>query len=135
MTTNEWLLQNYKHVTITDIVAKNTTILTVPHINVELTVGLLTTKDKQEFQKLVIALCPIGTIIEDIPDEWYEKHLLLARNYMNVRLIGNDRETKRLLDVMERINKETWSKESSKTVEVKNNPTDNTMTIKFEVKE
>lgn len=135
MTTNEWLEQNYKHVTITDIVAKNTTILTVPHINVELTVGLLTTKDKQEFQKLVFALCPIGTIIEDIPDEWYEKHLLLARNYMNVRLIGNDRETKRLIDVMERINKETWSKESSKTVEVKNNPIDNTMTIKFEVKE
>jgi hypothetical protein len=52
-----------------------------------------------------------------------------------VRAISNDRETKRLIEILERRDKEHWSKESSKTVEVKNNPTDNTMCIRFEVKE
>lgn len=135
MTIQDFLKQTWTHITITPIINKNGTILTVPEINIKLTVGVLTTNSKEEFEKLCFHLAPVGTIIEPLDDDYYEGQLLLARNYLNVRAISNDRETKRLLDILERRDKEHWTKESSKTVEVKNNPTDNTMTIKFEVKE
>ena len=135
MTIQDFLKQTWTHITITPIINKNGTILTVPEINIKLTIGILTTNDKQEFEKLCFALAPVGTIIEPLDDDYYTSQLLLSRNYINVRAISNDRETKRLIEILERRDKEHWSKESSKTVEVKNNPTDNTMTIKFEVKE
>ena len=135
MTIQDFLKQTWTHITITPIINKNGTILTVPEINIKLTISFLTTNDKQEFEKLCFALAPVGTIIEPLDDDYYTSQLLLSRNYINVRAISNDRETKRLIEILERRDKEHWSKESSKTVEVKNNPTDNTMTIKFEVKE
>ena len=135
MTIQDFLKQTWTHITITPIINKNGTVLTVPEINIKLTVGVLTTNSKEEFEKLCFHLAPVGTIIEPLEDDYYEGQLLLARNYLNVRAISNDRETKRLLEILERRDKDHWSKESSKTVEVKNNTTDNTMTIKFEVKE
>ena len=68
MTRNEWIKQNFTHVTFTEAVGN----LRVPKINVELTYGLLSTENYDEFQKLVFHLMPPGTIVDDIDPEFYE---------------------------------------------------------------
>ena len=130
MTLQDFLKQSWTHITITPIINKNGTVLTVPEINIKLTIGILTTNDKQEFEKLCFALAPVGTIIEPLDDDYYTSQLLLSRNYINVRAISNDRETKRLIEILERRDKEHWSKESSKTAEIKKG--DETITFRFE---
>lgn len=136
MTIQDYLKQTWNHITVTPIINKNGTILTVPEINIKLTVGVLTTNSKEEFEKLCFHLAPVGTIIEPLEDDYYEGQLLLARNYLNVRAISNDRETKRLLEILERRDKEHWSKESSKqaTVDINSNK-DNSINISFKVVE
>lgn len=115
---------------------KNGTILTVPEINIKFTVGILTTNSKEEFEKLCFHLAPVGIIIEPLDDDYYEGQLLLARNYLNVRAITNDRETKRLLEILERRDKEHWQKESkSTTVDVNKNETNDEIRVTFKVVE
>lgn len=134
MTIQDFLKQSWTHITITPIINKNGTVLTVPEINIKFTVGILTTNSKEEFEKLCFHLAPVGTIIETLDDDYYEGQLLLSRNYLNVRAITNDRETKRLLDILERRDKDHWQKESkSTTVDINKNGTNDEIRVKFEV--
>lgn len=68
MTRSEWLTKNFTHVTFDECVGN----LRVPKINVDLTYGLISTESKEEFSKLVFHLMPSGTVVDEIPDEFYE---------------------------------------------------------------
>lgn len=128
MTRNEWIKQNFTHVTFTEAVGN----LRVPKINVELTYGLLSTENYDEFQKLVFHLMPPGTIVDDIDPEFYEGKILLLRNMLTRMLMeeANTKMAQRYLDILERRDKQHWSKDSGKQLKVEQKE-DKTLNITF----
>ena len=126
MKLSQWLEDNFKHVTL----YKQIGTLVVPEVNIDLTVGLISTADKEEFKKLCFNFVPVGTIIDDIEDEWYEVKLLAVRNYLTKRLLV-DRNSRHYLDILERRDKDRWAKESKQLkVEQKE---DNRLNITFDI--
>lgn len=133
MKLSQWLEDNFKHVTL----YKQIGTLVVPEVNIDLTVGLISTADKEEFKKLCFNFVPVGTIIDDIEDEWYEVKLLAVRNYLTKRLLV-DRNSRHYLDILERRDKDRWAKDK-KVTEIKAESNDkansNPFNITFTVKE
>lgn len=127
MTVQEWLEQNFKHVTL----VKQVGTLTVPEINIDLTVGLISTASKEEYEKLLFNYIPVGTIIEPIDKEWYEIKLLAVRNYLTKRLLI-DKTSRHYLDILERRDKERWSKDK-KVTEIKAESTDTNTSSPFNI--
>lgn len=131
MTRNEWITNNFKHVTFDETIGN----LHVPKINVELTYGLLSTENYDEFQKLVFHLMPAGTVVDDIDPEFYEGKILLLRNMLTRMLMEepNNKMAERYLNVLERRDKAHWGKEQKQLkVEQKE---DKTLDITFSVVE
>lgn len=121
MTNYEWLKANYNHITLsTTVMNKSNSILTVPEYCVDLTVGLITCKDKSEWSKLVFTYCPVGTIIEEIPEEYYQEKLILVRNLLTKKLLNESNKVyEKYLKILERRFKDTWSQDNSKQTSVK----------------
>ena len=130
MTLSSWLKDNWKHIAIKEV---NGTLRVNP-LNVDLTVGLLSTNSKEEFQKLVFHLAPVGIIVDEIPDEYYEGQLLKLRNMLTKILITepNFRQADKWLKLLERRDKDHWSEQAKKT-EVK--ATSNGINLEFVVRE
>lgn len=127
MKLSEWLEQNFKHVTFDENIGN----LRVPKINVDLTYGLLSTETKEEFKKLVFHLAPVGIIVDDISDEFYEGKILLVRNMLTKMLMEepNHKLADRFLNILERRDKTHWSKDQKQLkVEQKE---DNRLNITF----
>lgn len=127
MTTQEWLDKNFKHITLVRQIGQ----LTVPEVNIDLTVGLISTASKEEFEKLLFNYIPVGTIIEPIDDDWYQIKLLAVRNYLTKRLLI-DKTARHYLDILERRDKERWSKDR-KITEIKAESTDKESTSPFNI--
>lgn len=126
MKLSKWLEENFKHVTL----YKQIGTLVVPEVNIDLTVGLISTADKEEFKKLCFNFVPVGTIIDEIEDEWYEVKLLAVRNYLTKRLLV-DRNSRHYLDILERRDKDRWAKDPKQLkVEQKE---DNRLNITFDI--
>ena len=136
MKLSEWCEQNFTHVTFDEYIGN----LKVPKVNVDLTYGLLSTEDKEEFQKLIFHLAPVGTIIDSIPDDFYEGKILLLRNKLTKMLMEepNHKLADRFLNILERRDKNHWSKDK-KVTEIKAESTDannnSPFNITFTVKE
>ena len=113
MTLTEWLDKTFKHVTIDETIGT----LTVPKINIALTIGLISTSNKEEFKELCFNYVPVGTIIDEIDDDWYKRKVLLVRNILTEKLL-TDKRAKHYLDILERRDKEHWQ-DTSKSKEVK----------------
>ena len=129
MTRSEWLVKNFTHVTFDECVGN----LRVPKINVDLTYGLISTESKEEFSKLVFHLMPSGTVVDEIPDEFYEGKILLLRNMLTKMLMEepNHKMADRYLNILERRDKNHWSKESKQLkVEQKE---DKNLSITFDI--
>lgn len=129
MKLSEWCKQNFTHVTFDEYIGN----LKVPKVNVELTYGLLSTEDKEEFQKLVFHLAPVGTIIDAIPDDFYEGKILLLRNMLTKMLMEepNHKLADRFLNILERRDRNHWGKEQKQLkVEQKE---DNRLNITFDI--
>lgn len=129
MTRSEWLEQNFKHVTFDENVGN----LRVPKVNIDLTYGLISTENKEEFSKLVFHLMPAGTVVDEIPDEFYEGKILLLRNMLTKMLMEemNHKMADRYLQILERRDKSHWSKESKQLkVEQKE---DKNLSITFDI--
>lgn len=127
MKLSEWLEQNFKHVTFDENIGN----LRVPKINVDLTYGLLSTETKEEFKKLVFHLAPVGIIVDDISDEFYEGKILLVRNMLTKMLMEepNHKLADRFLNILERRDKNHWGKDQKQLkVEQKE---DNRLNITF----
>lgn len=110
MKISEWIAKNFTHVTFEDTIGT----LKVPKVNIDLTYGLLSTENKEEFQKLVFHLAPVGIIVDDIPTEFYEGKMLLLRNMLTRMVMEepNHKMAERFLNVLERRDKAHWSKEN-----------------------
>lgn len=130
MTRSEWLKDNFKHVTFIESVGT----LRVPKVNVELTYGLLSTENYDEFQKLVFHLMPSGTIVDDIDPEFYEGKVLLLRNMLTRMLMeeANAKMAQRYLDILERRDRTHWSKDSGKQLKVEQKE-DKNLSITFDI--
>lgn len=129
MKLSEWLEQNFKHVTFEEYVGT----LKVPKINIDLTYGLLSTETKEEFRKLVFHLAPVGIIVDDISDEFYEGKILLVRNMLTKMLMEepNHKLADRFLNILERRDKTHWSKDQKQLkVEQKE---DKNLSITFDI--
>lgn len=129
MKLSEWLEQNFKHVTFEEYVGN----LKVPKINIDLTYGLLSTETKEEFKKLVFHLAPVGIIVDDISDEFYEGKILLVRNMLTKMLMEepNHKLADRFLNILERRDKTHWSKDQKQLkVEQKE---DKNLSITFDI--
>jgi hypothetical protein len=137
MKLSEWLEQNFKHVTFEENIGN----LKVPKINVELTYGLLSTETKEEFQKLVFHLAPVGVIIDSISTDFYEGKLLLLRNMLTRMVMEepNHKMADRFLNVLERRDKNHWAKDKKvteiKAESVQDNNNNSPFNITFTVKE
>lgn len=134
MTLSEWLKNTWKHITIREAVGTSAGTLRVPAINVELTVGLISTNSKEEFSKLVFHLAPVGIIVDEIDDEYYEGQMLKLRNMLTKILVTepNFRQAEKWLKLLERRDKDHWSEQSKKT-EVK--ASSNGINLEFIVRE
>lgn len=118
MTLQEWLKDNYKHITLdTTIMNTNGSIITVPKLNVDLTIGIISTNNKEEFAKLAFHYAPLGTIIEPLEDDWYDTRVLLVRNLLTEKLL-KDQRARHYLDILSRRDKDHWQ-DTSKQKEVK----------------
>lgn len=129
MKLSEWLEQNFKHVTFEEYVGN----LKVPKINIDLTYGLLSTETKEEFKKLVFHLAPVGIIVDDISDEFYEGKILLVRNMLTKMLMEepNHKLADRFLNILERRDKNHWGKDQKQLkVEQKE---DKNLSITFDI--
>lgn len=129
MTRSEWLTKNFTHVTFDECVGN----LRVPKINVDLTYGLISTESKEEFSKLVFHLMPSGTVVDEIPDEFYEGKILLLRNMLTKMLMEepNHKMADRYLNILERRDRTHWLKESKQLkVEQKE---DKNLSITFDI--
>ena len=129
MKLSEWISNNFKHVTFDENIGN----LHVPKINVDLTYGLLSTETKEEFKKLVFHLAPVGIIVDDIPDEFYEGKILLVRNMLTKMLMEepNHKLADRFLNILERRDKTHWSKDQKQLkVEQKE---DKNLSITFDI--
>lgn len=128
MTLSEWLTTTWKHIAVREVCGN----LRVNPINVELTVGLLSTNNKEEFQKLVFHLAPVGIIVDEIDDEYYEGQMLKLRNMLTKMLITepNFRQADKWLKLLERRDKDHWSEQSKKT-ELTATSKDNNLTVTF----
>ena len=83
MKLTEWLDKTFKHVTIDETIGT----LTVPKINIALTIGLISTSNKEEFKELCFNYLPVGTIIDEIDDDWYKRKVLFVRNILTEKLL------------------------------------------------
>ena len=121
MKLSEWVSNNFKHVTLKKELTNNGSIIKVNPVNIDLTVGLISTSSKEDFKKLVFHYIPAGTIIDDISDDWYEGHILLVRNMLTKMLLEeqNSKIATKYLDILESRDRDRWSKDVKKQTEVK----------------
>lgn len=131
---SEWLEDNFKHVTFEECIGS----LRVPKVNIDLTYGLISTNNKEEFKKLVFHLAPAGIIVDDISDDFYEGKLLILRNKLTKMLFEecNHKMADRFLNILERRDRDHWRKDA-KTTEIKAETENNgvPLNITFTVKD
>ena len=129
MKISEWISKNFTHVTFEDTIGT----LKVPKVNIDLTYGLLSTENKEEFQKLVFHLAPVGIIVDDIPTEFYEGKMLLLRNMLTKMVMEepNHKMAERFLNVLERRDRSHWGKDGKQLkIEQKE---DNRINLTFDI--
>ena len=134
-TLSSWLANNWTHITIEKIINNGKTVLTIPELNIDLTIGIISTSDKAEFSKLVFHLAPVGIIVDEISDEYYEGQLLLTRNYLTKLLIRepNSKVAEKYLNILERRDKAHWGKESGKMTATVSDKDGKTVNLTYQV--
>lgn len=135
MKLSEWVKNNWTHITIEKIINNGKTILTIPELNIDLTIGIISTSDKTEFSKLVFHLAPVGIIVDEISDEYYEGQLLLTRNYLTKLLIRepNSKVAEKYLNILERRDRTHWGKESGKMTATVSDKDGKTVNLTYQV--
>lgn len=136
MTLTGWLNETWKHLTLSDEMANSKgAVIKIPEINIDLTSGLFSTDNLEEFEDLAFHLAPVGTIRDKINEDYYQDKLLKARNMLTKQVLTtkNSRLAKQYLDILERRDKKRWQKD---TKELKATATDSegkTINVTFSV--
>ena len=133
MTLSEWLTNTWKHVTLDTVITKNGSTLNVPEINQDLTMGLLSTSNILEFKKLVFHFAPVGTVIDDIPEDYYEGQILKLRQLLTKELMlaTQPKVIQKYLEILDRRDREHWGKDQ-KTLKVEQKE-DKSLTVEFNI--
>lgn len=102
----------------------------------DMSLGLVSSSNAEEWYRICRLNCVPGTIIEDYDDSWVElfnDNVALVRNELTKMLLrerGN-KSAKTLFDILERRDKLHWGKEDSKVAEIKKADGE-TITFRFE---
>lgn len=111
MTLTQWLNDTWKHLTFDDeMVGKNGSVIKIPEINIELTSGLFSTDDLEEFNDLAFHLSPVGTIKDKINEDYYNDKLLRARNILTKQILTtkNSKLAKQYMEILSKRDKKRW---------------------------
>lgn len=134
MNLSDWLKQTFTHISLEKQLVKNGQTLVIPDICIELTYGLLSTNDLEEFSKLVFHLAPTGIVVDKIDPDYYEGKILLLRNYLTKHMM-EDKSFVKYLNVLERRDAKHWLKDTGKSATATINKDTNEVIVTFEVKE
>lgn len=139
---NEWLQQHFTSIELSDepIETQTTasngavvkTIRKPDKLCVNLTYALLATDTKDEFKKAVFSYLPVGTVIEDIDQDWYDTKLLQLRQTLT-KMLMNEKSRQladRYLKILERRDREHW-RDSSKSMNISAKTADTNIHITF----
>lgn len=110
-TLSGWLDLNYKHVTLSTSLVEAGKRLVVPQSNVELTIALLSTDNVADWARVAFHWAPPGTIIDKVPNAYYEEKVLLLRQLLTKELLQNpdNKMAQRYLQILERRDAERWA--------------------------
>ena len=116
-TLSGWLELNYKHVTLTNTISQGGKRLAVPQVNIELTIALLSTDNVADWAKTAFHWCPAGTIVDKVPQDYYQEKVLLLRQLLTKMLLTDpdNRMARRYLDILERRDAERWAVKKAAT--------------------
>jgi len=120
MTLSSWLDINFTHVTLEQNITQGGKRLVVKPHNVELTVALLSTSNVADWARVAFHWAPAGTIVDKVPNTYYEEKVLLLRQLLTKKLLldPDDRLAKRYLQILERRDADRWA-EKKKPMSVK----------------
>lgn len=138
-----WLANNFKRIEIFEqfkstCEVNNTTFNTqlTPRsdLNRNLSIGLLSTNNIEEFRDLAFNYAPVGTIKTDIDPEFYKSKLLLLRSELTKSLLNqrNSRLAEIYIKILERRDKSHWNADVSKKMEISSEK-DNNIHVTFTV--
>jgi len=110
-TLSGWLKLNYKHVTFSNTIAQGGKRLAVPQVNIELTIALLSTDNVADWAKTAFHWAPAGTIVDKVPQDYYEEKVLLLRQLLTKMLVldPDNRMARRYMDILERRDADRWA--------------------------
>lgn len=111
MTLSSWLELNFTHVTFDKTVSQGGSRLVVKPHNIELTVALLSTSNVADWARVAFHWAPAGTIIDKVPNSYYEEKVLLLRQLLTKQLLVNpdNKMAQRYLQILERRDAERWA--------------------------
>lgn len=120
ITLSGWLNLNFTHVTLYENIFEGGKRLQVPKHNVELTMALLSTDNVADFAKVALHWAPAGTIVDKVPDTFFQEKLLLVRQLLTKELVTNpdNKLALRYLTILERRDQSRWAMRQ-KAMEIK----------------
>ena len=129
---SEFLKDNFKRIQFFDSVEIVNCVTVKNTLNRNLTLGLLSTNNKDEFRDLAFHFAPVGTIKDDIEDSYYNDKILLLRNELTKLLFdeSNKALAEKYLKILEKRDKEHWYIDQKSTV-VQAETKDTTLNITF----
>lgn len=134
MNLDKWVKNNFTRIQIFNNVELKNGMQVSNKLNRDLTLGLLSTDNVEEWRDLCFLYAPIGTIKTDIPEDYYADRLLLLRNELIKLLFDTDNRTlaEKYLKILEKRDKNHWA-DQNKTVStsVTASTKDQTLNITF----
>ena len=129
---SEWLKENFKRIQFFDSVEIVNGVTVKNTLNRNLTLGLLSTNNKDEFRDLSFHYAPVGTIKDDISEEYYNDKILLLRNELTKLLFdeSNKALAEKYIKILEKRDKDHWYTDAKATV-VSAATKDTTLNITF----
>lgn len=142
-TLNQWVQKTFRNIELFDTpktktVLKNGAPIKITHqpnkIEVELSLGLLSTDNLKDWTRIVFHLAPLGTIVDEIDETFYNDMILLLHKELTKLLLDASTRTmaEKFINILERRDKERWNSNNRKetTVNVKDNDIHLTFTVK-----
>lgn len=134
MNLDKWVKNNFTRIQIFNNVELKNGMQVSNKLNRDLTLGLLSTDNVEEWRDLCFLYAPVGTIKTDIPEDYYADRLLLLRNELIKLLFDTDNRTlaEKYLKILEKRDKNHWA-DQNKTVStsVTASTKDQTLNITF----
>lgn len=130
---SEFLKDNFKRIQFFDSVEINNGVTIKNTLNRNLTLGLLSTNNKDEFRDLAFHYAPVGCIKDDIEDSYYNDKILLLRNELTKLLFDEKNRSiaEKYIKILEKRDKEHWLTNDAKSTIVQAETKDTVLNITF----